>query len=256
MLAVVIAYHKNDKKEYLEHFEAMLESINFAGHESSIFITLDGAKPDYIMDVLNKFNISVDNVIYSEENVGNYCLKFRLLDILPGYFHFVKFCDFDDRSVSYAKMQKICNENIDYKLICCRSSKWSLFVNYWEKIFSVELLKAIPRFKCFTGGDVIIAWTSFYLCYANNWQFNFDGTMIYYKNKTASKTCREKKPEEYLKLETDSNLIKNILFYAETIESKHIYEKSDNILDIDLEAMKKTINLNDFICRLNLHYKF
>ena len=256
MLAIVVAYHKNDNEEYLMKFMEMLESVQFNGFEENIFITLDGAEPSYIQSVIEKYKILPQNIIFSIENVGNYCLKFRLLEIIKNKYKFVKFCDFDDKSCSYKKLLRIIKLYEQYDLIVCRSSKWSVFVNYWEKIFSVKLLRSIPKFKCFTGGDVIICWMSFYECFKNNWQFVFCGEQIYYKNKIASRTCRESTPDKYLKLETESNEIKNILFYANTIESKHIYEKSSNILDIDFNALIKTINLNDFITRLMLHYKF
>jgi len=256
MLAVVVAYHFNDNEEYLVKFMEMLDSIMFKGFENDIFITLDGAEPIYISSVLEKYKIPLKNVIYSTEKCGNYCLKFKLLHLIMDKYHFIKFCDFDDRSCSFKKLLKICSLYQQYDLIVCRSSKWSCFVNYWEKIFSTRLLLSIPEFKVFTGGDVIICWMSFYECFKNNWRFIFTGDQIYYKTKTASRTCRELKPEEFLKLETSSNEIKNILFYCETIESKHIYEKSSNILDVDFDALTKTINLNDFICRLSLHYKF
>lgn len=256
MLAVVISYHKNDNESHLSKFETMLESIDFKDNEKCIFITLDGATPNYINSTLEKFNIPIKNVIFSEVNIGNYALKFKLLDVIDNSFKYIKFCDFDDRSCTYKKMNKICSLYKDSDLIVTKTSRWSCFVNYWDKIFSINLLKMIPKFKCFTGGDVIIAWMSFYLCFKYNLNFSLTGEQIYYKTKEASRTCREQKPEEYLKLETDSNEIKNILFYCETIESKHIYEKSSNILDIDLVALQKTINLNDFITHLSLHYKF
>lgn len=256
MIAVAISYHRNDNPEYLRKFKNMLDSINFESNEKSIFITLDGANTDYIQDILDKYKIPIKNVIYSEVNIGNYALKFMLLDVIKNKFRYVKFCDFDDRSCGYKKMLKICNLYSDSELIVCKASKWSCFVNYWDKIYSVKLLTMMPKFKCFTGGDVIMSWLTFYLCFKHNLKFSFTGEQIYYKTKEASRTCREKTPEEYLKLETNSNEIKNILFYCETIESKHIYEKSKNILDIDLEALQKTINLNDFITHLSLHYKF
>ena len=256
MLAIVISYHKNDKEGYLDKFKDMLKSINFIKHEKSIFITLDGANPSYLLEIVNEFNIPIENIIYSEINVGNYVLKFKLIDMIKNKFKYVKFCDFDDRSCSYNKILKICEFYNDSDLIVCKASKWSCFVNYWDKIYSLRLLSLLPKFKCFTGGDVIISWMTFYLCFKNNLKYSFTGEQIYYKTKEASKTCREKQPEEYLKLETDSNEIKNMLFYCETIESKHIYEKSKDILDIDLVALQKTINLNDFITHLSLHYKF
>ena len=256
MLAVVISYHKNNNEEHLEKFKNMLRSIKFENKEKYIFITLDGANIDYISEVIDEFNLLNENIIYSEINIGNYALKFKLLKLIKNKFKYIKFCDFDDKSCTYNKMKKICETYNDSDLIVCKSSRWSCFVNYWDKIYSSRLLLAIPEFKCFTGGDVIISWMTFYLCFKNNWKFSFTGEQIYYKTKEASRTCREKKPEEYLKLETDSNEIKNILFYCETIESKHIYEKSKNILDIDLVALQKTINLNDFITHLSLHYKF
>ena len=256
MICIAIAYHKNDNPENIQKFENMLSSINIEGNEDSIYITLDGATPDYINSTLEKFRIDIDHVVYSEVNIGNYALKFRLLELIKNKFKFIKFCDFDDRSCTYNKLVRICKTYINSDLIICRTTRWSCFVNYWEKIFSIRLITSIPFFKCFTGGDVIIAWMSFYLCYKYNWKFDFCGESIYYKTKEASRTCREKKPEEYLKLETESNEIKNILFYAETIESKHIYEKSKNILDIDFDALEKTIYLNDFMTHMRLHYKF
>ena len=256
MLAVVVAFHKSDNPDHLKSFEEMLASIEFKGSEKDIFITLDGASPEYLEKTLEKFKIPVENVIFSTEKVGNYVLKFRFIDLIKQKYRFVKFCDFDDKSCTLKKLLRICEENKDFDLICCRSSKWSLFVNYWEKIFSTRLLTAIPKFKVFTGGDVIICWMSFYLCFKNNWNFIFNGEMIYFKQKEASRTCRELRPDEYLKLETDSNEIKNILFYCQTIESKHIYSKSENILDIDLQSLKKTVELNDFICKMTIHYKF
>lgn len=256
MLAVVIAYHFNDNEEHMERFENMLKSIQFEKFEKDIFITLDGTDPTYISEIISKYKIPIENIIFSIEKVGNYVLKFRLLKKIKNKYKFIKFCDFDDKSCSIKKLIRICKTYINSDLIVCRSSKWSSFVNYWEKIFSTRLLSTIPEFKVFTGGDVIICWMSFYYCFKNNWEFNFTGEQIYYKTKTASRTCRETKPEEYLKLETDSNEIKNILFYCETVESKHIYEKSSNILDIDFDALQKTINLNDFLCHLSLHYKF
>lgn len=256
MLGIVIAYHKNDNPESYCKFIEMLESLKFSGYEKDIYITLDGADPSYIKPILEKYNIPVDNVIFSLVNVGNYALKFMLMDKIKLKYRFIKFCDFDDRSCSMKKLLDICEMYKTYKLICCRCSKWSMFTNYWDKLFSSELLLAIPRFKCFTGGDVIIMWMSFYLCFKNNWQFAMSGDMIYYKSKIASKTCRESEPEQYLKLETDSEEIKNILFYCEVIESKHIYEHDQNILNIDFMALKQTISLNDFICRMPIHYKF
>lgn len=256
MLAVVVAYHKNDNEDFLEKFERMLASIEFEGFEDNIFITLDGAAPDYIDGTIKKFSLKPQNVVFSTVNVGNYCLKFKLIDKIWPKFKYVKFCDFDDTSCSYQKMVKICELYKDSELIVCRTTRWSCFVNYWEKIFSMKLFTAIPKFECFTGGDVIIAWMSFYECFKYNWKFSFCGELIYYKTKEASRTCREKKPEEYLLLKTDSEEIKNILFYAETIESKHIYKKDSNILNIDFKALTKTINLNDFICHLGLHYKY
>ena len=256
MLAVVVSYHKNDNEAYIMKLDRMLESINFKNNESNIFITLDGATPDYLSEIINKYKLLKENIIYSKEKIGNYALKFKLLDVIDKRFKYIKFCDFDDKSCGYKKMNEICKLYHDSDLIVTKTSRWSCFVNYWDKIFSIRLMKLIPYFKCFTGGDVIIAWMSFYICFKNNFKFSLTGEQIYYKTKEASKTCRESTPEEYLKLETDSNEIKNILFYCETIESKHIYEKSKNILDIDLEALQKTINLNDFITHLSLHYKF
>ena len=256
MLAVVVAYHYNENTSNTIKFENMLKSIEFENNEASIFITLDGTDYSFILSIINNFKIPIKNVIFSTTSVGNYALKFKFINENKDKFKFVKFCDFDDKSCTYKKMLKICNLYNSSDLIICKASKWSCFVNYWDKIFSMRLLTEIPLFKCFTGGDVIICWTSFYLCFKNNWTFSFTGEQIYYKVKEASRTCREKKPEEYSRLSTNSNLIKNILFYCETIESKHIYEKSENVLDIDFRALQKTINLNDFITHMALHYKY
>ena len=201
MLAVVVAYHKNDKG-YTDRFENMLKSIDFKNNEKNIFITLDGATPDYIASTVEKFKLLPENIIYSETNVGNYVLKFKFIESIGKSFRYVKFCDFDDKSATYKKMLRICQEYKDSDLIVCRSSKWSFFVNYWDKIFSTKLLSKIPQFKCFTGGDVIICWDAFYNCFKYDMKYSLCGEMIYFKTKEASRTCREKKPDESGSLES------------------------------------------------------